>query len=48
MHHHVDAPRREPGFQITEQTPSRFLLSPQDCIHVAQSESTHNQVSLFP
>ncbi len=41
VHNHFDAARCEFSFDVTGQKPLGFLLSPQDCIHVAKRESTH-------
>jgi len=48
MDNHVNVARRKLSFDITGQEPLRIPLSLQDSIHVAERESTHKQVSLFP
>jgi len=47
-YNHVDTPRCEFSFHITEQKSLRFLSPSQYCIQVAKRESTRKYVSLFP
>src|SRR6266850_874885 len=48
VHYHVNAPRGKLSFHITCQEPLRLVVAFQYRIHVAERQSTHEQVRLFP